>query len=102
AVVKGRALGGGAGLANACDFVLAREDAKFGYPEARIGFVPALVLTMLRRSVGEKVAADLVLTGRVISAAEALQLGLVSRVIPTAKFDSDVTEALDQLAAAPP
>ena len=69
--VRGRALAGGAGLATACDVVLAHEGAEFGYPEVRLGFVPAMVMTMLRRSVGEKHAADLVLTGRIISAEEA-------------------------------
>jgi hypothetical protein len=63
AAVQGSALAGGAGLANACDLVLAHEGASFGYPEVRIGFVPAMVMTMLRRSVGEKRAAELVLTG---------------------------------------
>ena len=85
--VRGRALAGGAGLATACDIVLAHEDAEFGYPEVRVGFVPAKVMTMLRRAVGEKHAADLVLTGRVINAEEAERIGLVSRVVPAATFD---------------
>lgn len=81
AAVRGRALAGGAGLATAADIVLAHEDAQFGYPEVLVGFVPAMVMTMLRRSVGEKRAYDLVASGRRISAAEALEMGLVSRVI---------------------
>jgi methylglutaconyl-CoA hydratase len=102
AVVRGRALAGGAGLANACDLVLAHEDAEFGYPEVRVGFVPAMVMTMLRRSAGEKRAFELVATGRLISAHEALALGLVSRVIPDADFDDHVESLLQQLARAAP
>jgi methylglutaconyl-CoA hydratase len=99
--VRGRALGDGAGLATACDVVLAHEGAEFGYPEVRIGFVPALVMTMLRRSIGEKHAADLVLTGRVISAEEAERIGLVSRVVPAATFDDDINATLEQIAQSP-
>jgi methylglutaconyl-CoA hydratase len=99
--VRGRALAGGAGLATACDSVLAHEDAEFGYPEVRVGFVPAMVMTMLRRAVGEKHAADLVLTGRVINAEEAERIGLVSRVVPAATFDDEVDATLQQIARAP-
>lgn len=77
AVVHGRALAGGCGLATACDMVLARADAQFGYPEVSRGFVPAMVMAMLRRVTGEKVAFDLVMTGRILSAAEAQAAGLV-------------------------
>lgn len=94
AVVQGRALAGGAGLATACDLVLATESASFGYPEVERGFVPAMVMTMLRRAVGEKRAFDLVGTGRIVGAAEALEMGLISRVIPDADFDADVTAAI--------
>ena len=99
--VRGRALAGGAGLATACDVVLAHEGAEFGYPEVRVGFVPAMVMTMLRRSVSEKHAADLVLTGRIISAEEAERIGLVSRVVPAASFDDDINSTLEQIARAP-
>jgi methylglutaconyl-CoA hydratase len=99
--VRGRALADGAGLATACDLVLAHEGAEFGYPEVRIGFVPALVMTMLRRSVGEKHAADLVLTGRIISAEEAERIGLVSRVVPAATFDADINATLEQISQSP-
>ena len=102
AAVRGRALAGGAGLATACDLVLARDNAQFGYPEVRIGFVPAMVMTLLRRAVGEKHAADLVLTGRTIDAHEAYRIGLVSRVLPSDGFDAAVDEALRGLAKAPP
>lgn len=102
AAVRGRALAGGAGLASACDIVLAHEDAQFGYPEVRVGFVPAMVMTMLRRSVGEKRAFELVATGRLISAREALELGLVSRVLPAADFDVQVDAVVQQLARSAP
>jgi methylglutaconyl-CoA hydratase len=99
--VRGRALADGAGLATACDLVLAHEAAELGYPDVRTGFVPALVMTMLRRSVGEKHAADLVLTGRIISAEEAERIGLVSRVVPAASFDDDINAVLEQISRSP-
>jgi methylglutaconyl-CoA hydratase len=99
--VRGRALGVGAGLATACDLVMAHEDAEFGYPEVRFGSVPAMVMVLLRRTVGEKHAADLVLTGRVINAEEAERIGLVSRVVPAASFEQDVLAALAGIARSP-
>lgn len=99
AVVHGRALAGGCGLATACDLVLAQSDASFGYPEVRRGFVPAMVMAMLRRAVGEKVAFDLVGTGRLLTAQEARALGLVARVFPGASFDDDVARLLCELTA---
>lgn len=101
AIVRGRALAGGAGLATACDIVLAEDTAQFGYPEVRIGFVPAMVMTMLRRAVGEKRAAELVLTGRLIDAAEAERIGLISRCIPSANFPAEVTKTLEALLRTP-
>jgi len=100
AVVHGHALAGGCGLANACDLVLAHEEAVFGYPEIKRGFVPAMVMAMLRRSMGEKVAFDLVTTGRMLSATDALTIGLVSRVIPAATFEEDVARVVRQMASA--
>ena len=102
ALVKGRAYGGGAGLASACDIVLAHEEARFAYPEVTIGFVPAMIMTMLRRSVGEKHAFDLVSTGRILKAEEARSIGLVSRVFAAREFDQLSQSVLDQLADAPP
>lgn len=102
AVVHGRALAGGCGLATACDLVLAHADASFGYPEVKRGFVPAMVIAMLHRAVGEKVAYDLVGTGHVLTAAEALQVGLVSRVIAADGFDAEVGEILQGMAASSP
>jgi methylglutaconyl-CoA hydratase len=102
ALVHGRALAGGCGLATACDLVFAHEAAEFGYPEVRRGFVPAMVMAMLRRAVGEKAAFDLVATGRIVSAAEACLLGLVSRVLDAATFDMEVAESTAVLAAQSP
>lgn len=102
AVVRGRALAGGCGLATACDIVLAAESAKFGYPEVQRGFVPAIVMTLLKRSAGEKVAFDLAATGRILEATEAAGLGLVSRVYEESDFEDQVGEVLRALAAASP
>lgn len=102
AAVHGRALAGGCGLATACDLVLAHADATFGYPEVRRGFVPAMVIAMLRRAVGEKTAVDLVLTGRLLTATEASGLGLVSRVLPADRFDGDVEHLVAELARSSP
>jgi methylglutaconyl-CoA hydratase len=99
AVVHGRALAGGCGLATGCDLVLAARAAQFGYPEVHRGFVPALVLTLLRRTVGEKVAFDLAATGRILTASEAAAHGLVSRVYDDAEFAARVDEVLQALAA---
>ncbi|MDQ2889138.1 MAG: enoyl-CoA hydratase-related protein [Gemmatimonadota bacterium] len=98
AVVRGRALAGGAGLATAADIVLAHEGAQFGYPEVLVGFVPAMVMTMLRRAVGEKRAYELVATGRRIGASEALQLGLVSRVLDAEGFEARVNDLVGEIA----
>ncbi|HET7601711.1 MAG TPA: enoyl-CoA hydratase-related protein [Gemmatimonadales bacterium] len=99
AVVQGRALAGGAGLATACDIVLAAETASLGYPEILRGFVPAMVMTMLQRQVGERVAFDLVATGRVLGASEALELGLVSRVVQEPALQNEAETLLAALAA---
>jgi methylglutaconyl-CoA hydratase len=82
AAVNGAAIAGGSGLALLCDFTLAAPEAKFGYTEVRIGFVPAIVSTFLLRQVGEKQARDLLLSGRIFDAEEAAQLGLVSEIVP--------------------
>ena len=79
AEVRGFALAGGMGLATLCDFTLASEEARFGYTEVKIGFVPAIVSSFLLLQVGEKQARDLLLTGRIIDAAEAHSLGLITR-----------------------
>jgi methylglutaconyl-CoA hydratase len=82
AAVNGAAIAGGTGLALLCDFTLAVPEAKFGYTEVRIGFVPAIVSTFLLRQVGEKQARDLLLTGRLFGADEAARMGLVSEIVP--------------------
>jgi methylglutaconyl-CoA hydratase len=81
AAVNGPAIAGGMGIATLCDFTLAVPEAKFGYTEVRIGFVPAIVSAFLRTQLGEKSSRDLLLTGRLISATEALSLGLVTRIV---------------------
>src|ERR1700739_4260208 len=86
AAVNGAAIAGGTGLALLCDFTLAVPEAKFGYTEVRIGFVPAIVSTFLLRQVGEKHARDLLLTGRIIGAEEAARRGLVSEIVPLEKL----------------
>jgi methylglutaconyl-CoA hydratase len=82
AAVNGAAVAGGTGLALLCDFTLAVPEAKFGYTEVRIGFVPAIVSTFLLRQVGEKEARDLLLTGRLFGADEAMRLGLINEIVP--------------------
>jgi methylglutaconyl-CoA hydratase len=86
AAVNGAAIAGGTGLALLCDFTLAVPEAKFGYTEVRIGFVPAIVSTFLLRQVGEKIARDLLLTGRIFDAAEALKMGLINEIVPAEKL----------------
>ena len=90
AAVTGRALAGGAGLASACDLVLASASARFGYPEVKIGFVPAMVMAILRRNVSEKRAFELVTRGAEISAEEAHAFGLVNRIFADESFESEV------------
>src|SRR5579864_8543830 len=82
AAVNGAAIAGGTGLALLCDFTLAIPEAKFGYTEVRIGFVPAIVSTFLLRQVGEKQARDLLLTGRIFGAEEAARMGLINEIVP--------------------
>lgn len=90
AAVRGRALAGGCGLATACDLVLAAESARFGYPEVKIGFVPAMVTAILRRNVSEKRAFELLTRGAEISAREAERFGLVNHVFADERFESEV------------
>jgi len=90
AVVTGRALAGGCGLASACDLVLASSSARLGYPEVKIGFVPAMVMAILRRNVSEKRAFELITRGEEISAQEAKEMGLVNQVFSDETFAADV------------
>jgi methylglutaconyl-CoA hydratase len=99
AAVQGRALAGGCGIATACDIILAAQSAQFGYPEINIGFVPAMVMAILRRSVSEKAAFELVVTGEAVSATRAHELGLVHRVFGDEKFALEVETYVRKLAA---
>jgi methylglutaconyl-CoA hydratase len=90
AAVKGRALAGGCGLASACDLVLASQSARFGYPEVKIGFVPAMVLAILRRNVSEKRAFELLTRGAEIGAIQAMHFGLVNQIFTDETFEKDV------------
>jgi methylglutaconyl-CoA hydratase len=90
AAVTGRALAGGCGLATACDLVLASASARFGYPEVKIGFVPAMVMAILRRNVSEKRAFELITRGAEISAEQAKEFGLVNQVFADESFEADV------------
>ena len=90
AAVTGRALAGGCGLATACDLVLASASARFGYPEVKIGFVPAMVMAILRRNVSEKRAFELITRGAEIGAEQAKQFGLVNQVFADETFEADV------------
>src|SRR5713101_7930770 len=98
AAVNGAAIAGGTGLALLCDFILAVPEAKFGYTEVRIGFVPAIVSTFLLRQVGEKIARDLLLSGRIFDAPEALKIGLINEIVPPQKLLGHARELAAQLA----
>lgn len=101
AAVHGRALAGGCGVATAADIVLAARSAQFGYTEVNIGFVPATVMAILRRSVNEKRAFELIATGEIISAQTAFDCGLVNRIFLDETFASDVEAYVSKLAAKP-
>jgi len=90
AAVKGSALAGGCGLASACDIVLAARSSRFGYPEVKIGFVPAMVMAILRRNVSEKRAFELLTLGAEISSEQAFGMGLVNRLLDDEAFDDEV------------
>jgi methylglutaconyl-CoA hydratase len=99
AAVRGRALAGGCGLATACDLIVATESAQFGYPEVKIGFVPAMVAAILRRSVSEKCAFELLTTGEIITAPQAHAVGLINRVYPDTEFSLRSEEYITALAS---
>ncbi|HEY0050658.1 MAG TPA: enoyl-CoA hydratase/isomerase family protein [Pyrinomonadaceae bacterium] len=90
AAVHGRALAGGCGLATACDLVLAGASARFGYPEVKIGFVPAMVMAILRRNVSEKRAFELATQGFEFGAETAREFGLVNRIFEDSVFAEEV------------
>src|SRR3989449_2183091 len=98
AAVRGRALAGGCGLATACDLVLAERSARFGYPEVKIGFVPAMVMAILRRNVSEKKAFELITLGEEIAAADAATLGLINHAFEDANLEPQVQALAQRLA----
>ena len=102
AAVNGAAIAGGTGIATMCDFTLAVPEAKFGYTEVRIGFVPAIVSSILVWQVGHKIARDLLLTGRLFDAAEAHRYGLVNEVVAPDKLMDRTHELARQLIEASP
>lgn len=102
AAVNGPAIAGGCGLATLCDFVLAAPEATFGYPEVRIGFIPAIVSVFLVRQVGERRARELLLSGRLVGAEEALRIGLITEVVPRERLMQRARELADSLLAHSP
>jgi methylglutaconyl-CoA hydratase len=102
AAVNGHALAGGCGIATLCDFTLAVPEAKFGYTEVKIGFLPAIVSVFLTRQIGDKRARDLLLTGRLVDATEARELGLVSEIVPADRLMARAEELSEHLIAASP
>jgi methylglutaconyl-CoA hydratase len=102
AAVNGAAYAGGCGIATLCDFTIATTEAKFGYTEVKIGFLPAIVSVFLTRQIGEKRSRDLLLTGRIVSAAEAKEFGMVTEVVPTERLLDRVQELVAELIAASP
>jgi methylglutaconyl-CoA hydratase len=99
AAVRGRALAGGCGLATACDLIVAAESAKFGYPEVNIGFVPAMVMAILRRSLSEKRAFEMITTGEIISAQTASDYGMINSIFADETFELDVDAFVSKLAS---
>jgi methylglutaconyl-CoA hydratase len=102
AAVNGPAFAGGCGIATLCDFTLASPEAKFGYTEVKIGFLPAIVSVFLTRQIGEKRSRDLLLTGRIIEAAEAKEYGLVTEVVPSERLMDRARELAETLISASP
>jgi len=102
AAVHGHCLGGGMELATFCDFVIATESAQFGQPEIKLGCFPPVAMVTLPYLIGMRAAADLILTGRQISAAEAQRLGLITRVVSDSELRHAVSELLEELRALSP
>jgi methylglutaconyl-CoA hydratase len=102
AAVNGPALAGGCGIAMLCDFTIASADAKFGYTEVRIGFIPALVSLFVRRQIGDKAARDLLLTGRIVEPAEAKAMGVITEIVAADRLLARAREVAETLLAASP
>lgn len=98
AAVHGRALAGGAGLASACDLIIAARSAQFAYTEVKIGFIPAMVMAIARRNLSEKRAFELLATGKTFSAEEAVALGFINRVCDDADFEIEVAKFAGEVA----
>lgn len=97
AQVQGHALAGGCGLVTVCDFAFAVPDAKFGFPEVKIGFIPAIVMIFLLRKVGEARVKQLLLSGDTFSANQAMQTGLVFEIIESENLEARVMEFAKRL-----
>jgi cyclohexa-1,5-dienecarbonyl-CoA hydratase len=102
AAVRGRCLGGGCELATFCDFVVAAESATFGQPEIKLGCFPPVAMITFPRLIGMRAALDLILSGRTISAAEALRMGLIGRIAADSEFDPAVGALVEELRALSP
>jgi len=102
AVVHGHCLGGGMELATFCDFVIAAESARFGQPEIKLACFPPVALLTFPKLAGMRAALDLILTGRTVSAREAAQMGLITRVVPDDKLRSAADALVDELSALSP
>jgi len=96
--VNGHAVAGGCGLALACDFAIAADHAKLGFTEVRIGFVPAVISTLLRESIVDRRVRDLLLSGRLIEAAEAVRIGLLTRAVDASQLDDTVESMAHDIA----
>lgn len=97
AAVRGHCLGGGCELATFCDFVIASESATFGQPEIKLGCFPPVAMVTFPRLVGMRAALDLILTGRTISSAEALRVGLVTKVVPDGELERAVATLIEEM-----
>ena len=102
AAVNGHCLGGGAELAMVCDLVYTTEDAQWGFPEIKLGCYPPVAVTALASLIGQKHAADLILTGRTISGSEAASIGLANRAVPKDQLEDVVEDALEHLSKLSP
>ena len=97
AQVQGHALAGGCGLATVCDFIFTVPEAKFGYTEVKIGFIPAIVMVFLLRKIGEAKVKQLLLSGDLVSAEEAYQLGMVNRIVARGDLENEVESFASRL-----
>ncbi|MEP6822690.1 MAG: enoyl-CoA hydratase-related protein [Chthoniobacterales bacterium] len=97
AAVHGAAVAGGTGLMSTCDFVLAAEGTKIGYPEVRRGLVPGLIMTFLRRQLRERDLRELLFGGELFEAERALEIGLVNRVVPREELENETQKMVDTI-----